>query len=224
MTSSRFRFITACFCLALLPLCIVAEDAKAILNISGTVTVNGKPAQDGTPIFDGDRIDVGPDSSAGITAKGSMVTLDANSSLVYRSGNISFGCGSATISSMGIPTTAVINGIEVSFGSQPGKVQLTDKDGVLLIKSLTGTAEVKEATGTSSLSEGFSLARPGSANCATPVTIPTSETKPTAKPHSNTTLILVGVGAAAAAGVGIAAGAGGKGNDNNTGPISPSRP
>jgi len=222
MTSSRFRFITVLFCLALLPVSIAAEDAKAILNISGRVTVNGKPVQDGTPIFDGDRIDVGPESSAGITAQGSMLALDANSSLVYRSGNISFGCGSATISAMGTPMTAVVNGIEISFGAQPAKVQLTDKDGVLLIKSLTGTADVKESTGTSSLSEGFSLARPGSANCAAPATSTTSETKPAPKPHSNTTLILVGVGAAAAAGVGIAAGAGGKGG--NTNPISPSRP
>jgi len=224
MSASRFRPFIAVFCLALLSIATLAEDAKAILSISGRVTVNGKAVQGSSmPIFDGDRIEVGPDSTAGITTNGSIITLDANSSLTYQRGNVNFGCGTAILSASGTPMTAVINGIQVSFGTQPAKVQLSDKDGVLLVKTLSGSAEIKEASGTSALAEGFSLARSGSTNCTAGPTSPTTEAK-TVKPHSNsTTYILVGAGAAGAVGAALAV-AGGKGKGSNTGPTSPSVP
>lgn len=224
MSASRFRPWIAVSCLALLSLSTFAEDARAILSISGKVTVNGKAVQgSSTPIFDGDRIEVGSDSTAGITSNGSIMTLDANSSLTYQRGTVNFGCGTAILSASGTSITAIINGIRVSFGAQPSKVQISDKDGVLLVKTLAGSAEIQEASGTSALAEGFSLARPGSTNCATAQTGTTTESK-TVKPHSNsTTYILIGVGAGGAVGAALAV-AGGKGKGSNTGPTSPSAP
>ena len=210
------RAVTAVLCLVLLPFSLVAEDAKAILTPTGNVSVNGKPISRATPLFEGDKIKTGADASASIASQGSSINLGADSSLTYSSRNVSFGCGSAVIASSGTPTSTTISGIEVSFGTQPARVQFSDSGGVLLVKVLYGSAQVKEAGAASSLAEGFSVARPGSAACNAAASA-ADKSAPSVKPHSNTTLILGILAAGGAAGAALGA-AGGKKSGATTTP------
>jgi len=216
--TDRLRFLTSLLCLVLLPFAILAEDTKAILTPTGQVTVNGKAVSKPTPIFEGDKIETGADASAAISTPGSTTTLGANSSLSYGSKSISFGCGSAAIASNGTPLTAVVNGIEVGFGTQPAQVQISDTGGVMLVKTVSGSAQVKEAGSASTLAEGFSVARPGSSACATPGG---TETATAAKSHSSTALLLGILAVGGIAGAALGAKGGGSNNSPTTTP-SPS--
>jgi len=203
--TDRLRFLTSLLCLVLLPFAILADDTKAILTPTGQVSINGKAVSKPTPIFEGDKIQTGADAAAAISSPGSTTNLGANSSLNYSSKSIGFGCGNLTIASNGTPLTAVVNGIEVSLGSQPAQVQISDSGGVLLVKTVSGSAQVKEAGTASTLAEGFSVARPGSSTCVTPGG---AETATAAKSHSSTALLLgiLAVGGAAGAALGAKGG------------------
>jgi hypothetical protein len=80
------RFI--CWLLTVIcPVTLMAQEANpAMLQVKGSVTVNGSSVQSSSVIYSGDKIETGDDSSANITQQGSVISVASNSRVVYDKG------------------------------------------------------------------------------------------------------------------------------------------
>jgi hypothetical protein len=69
------------------PVALIAQDTNsAVLQVNGSVTVNGSSVQSSSVIYSGDKVETGNDSSATITQKGSVISVASNSRVIYDKG------------------------------------------------------------------------------------------------------------------------------------------
>ena len=74
-----------------------AQSSGAILQVSGTVQLNGASVSRPAVLFDADKVQTSDNSAASITQSGSSVLIGANSEISYSPQSLTLSTGSATI-------------------------------------------------------------------------------------------------------------------------------
>jgi hypothetical protein len=204
------------------------QTPQATMNISGAVTVNGKPATQPSAIFSGDAIQTGPTSFATIVSDSLEITLPENSSLTFAAGTLNLGCGSSSVfTKAGKTILHTQGGATITPTAEDGfnKIEVTQGGGVTHIRVILGSALVNRGDQSSPVRAGSQIELPGSP-CTVPIPIrATSSTGGGAAPAGQAS-------GASRAWVPIVIGAGGGGalaaillsrkNDNQ--PVSPTQP
>lgn len=206
-------------CFTLSPLTLAAQTPGALLYATGQVTINARAVSNSSPVFPGDRIQVGPNSSASITAEGFSAQISPQSSINWQQQALEFQTGSVTVAAKS-PWQVHIGTTTVSLGSQLSKIEVIQREDVALIKLDEGSANLDEAGQVTALKTGFTVARPHAAaveQSSSPVPAAT-----TGAHSSHIGIIVLVAGGAAAAGIGL----GLKGGSHGTtpSPVSPSVP
>ena len=210
------KIVAMLLCCSVSPLPLPAQGAGAMLYATGQVTVNGHAVTNSSAIFPGDRVQVGPSSSATISAHGLSAQVAAQSDVTWEQQAVDFQAGSMTISSQA-PWQVHIGGLTVSPGPEMSKVEVIQREDVALVKLEEGSASLTEAGQTTALKVGFTVARP---HAVTASAGSTSVPAAAGAHSSHIGIIAVAVGGAVAAGVGL----GLRGHGSNQVPVSPSVP
>ncbi len=154
--------ISAWVLLLLCPMTLLASPAQGTVQAQGTVRVNGSNVPSTTTIFAGDKVETLANSTATISAQGTMIQLDPNSSAIFSDKAVDLGCGSALVTtSMG--EVVRVAGITITPASQGvTKFRVSQSNGTLKVSVEQGSAVVDDGT-KHMLSAGQSLtrARPG---------------------------------------------------------------
>jgi hypothetical protein len=217
MTWSR-RTLVVLICCCLSPLPFLAQASGAMLYATGQVTVNGRAVANSSAILAGDRIEVGPSSSATMAAPGMSAQIGAQSAVTWRQQALEFQNGSMTVSAK-MPWQVQIGSTSVSLGPEMSKVEVIQREDVALVKLVQGSGSVNEAGQTTALKIGFTVARPHPAVVAQAG----SSVPPATATHASHVGIIAAVaGGAAAAGIGL--GLRGHGSTQTQTPVSPSVP
>jgi hypothetical protein len=201
---------------------------QATMNISGAVTVNGKPAIQPSAIFAGDSIQTGPASFATIVSNNLEITVPENSSLTFTPGTLNLGCGSSSVfTKAGNTILHTQGGANITPMAPDGfnKIEVSQGGGVTLIRVILGSVLVARGDQNSPVRAGSQIELPGSP-CTVPVSTPaTSSTEGGAAPAGQ-------AGGGSSAWIPVVIGAGGGGalaaillsrGDNNK-PVSPTQP
>jgi hypothetical protein len=214
-----------CSCLLIITLAetaMLAEPAQAMLRPTGNVTVNGKPITTSTAVFAGDKIQTGPNSFASIESEGVWLALGPNSWATYGDNTVNVGCGSTSLTAAaGSKTVMNIGNVSVTPGPEFSKVEITQSQGKLIIKSTIGSATVTQGSETTSVNQGYMLDIPATVDCG-PRAAAASDSKPTPGVKSNKLLpiLLVAGGAGAAVGIALAV----SGGEETVAPVTPAVP
>jgi hypothetical protein len=206
----------------------LAETPQATLNISGAVTVNGKPAPQPSTVFSGDKIQTGPDSTASLAGEGVEVTLPENSELTYSPDSLTLGCGSSSVfTKAGKSILRTADGTVITPSAADGfnKIEVTQGAGTTLIRVVLGSASVMRGQNNSVVKAGYQLEIPGSSctaaathlNSGTPAASPAAAAKAGGSAAKIWIPVLIGGGGGAAAAAVLLS------NGNDT-PVSPSAP
>ena len=151
----------------LFPASIVMADAtSAMLNATGSVSVNGSPIERATAIFPGDKVQTGPNSMATLTNEGSSVTVPGNSSLVFSRSFVNVLCGTAMISTRRGMSVRVSNLLVQPARGAQARFQITQNEGQLQIIAREGTLAIDNGATTSSLQAGRMLTAPATCMAA----------------------------------------------------------
>lgn len=207
------RFVAVLLCCSLSPLSLLAQGAGAMLNSAGQVTVNGRSAANSTAIFPGDRIQVGPNSSATISAQGMSAQIAADSAVTWQQQAVEFQNGSLTMSAQA-PWQVRIGTTSISLGPDMAKVEIVQREDVALIKLVQGSATLNENGQITAMKIGFTVARP---NPIAPVSASAPAATGAHGSHIGIIALVAGGGAAAGIGLGL------RGHGSQT-PVSPSAP
>ncbi|MGE0405209.1 MAG: hypothetical protein AB7O65_02840, partial [Candidatus Korobacteraceae bacterium] len=204
------------------------QTPQATMNISGAVTVNGRPAAQPSAIFPGDVIQTGPSSFATIVSEELEITVPQNSSLTFSRDTVNLGCGSSSVfTKAGTSILRTQDGATITPTAADGfnRIEVTQGGGIALIRVILGSALVARGDQTTPLRSGAQLEVPATA-CPTPYAAPqTSSTGGGAAPAGQATgasgsmvPILIGVGGGGAAAAVLLSRSG----DDE--PVSPVRP
>ncbi len=136
--------VSACALLLLCPMSLLASPAQGTVHAQGTVRVNGSNVPASTTIFAGDKVETLANSSATISAQGTMIQLDPNSSAIFSDKALDLGCGSALVTtSMG--AVVRVAGITITPASQgTTKFRVSQSNGILKIGVEQGSAVVDD--------------------------------------------------------------------------------
>ena len=203
------------------------QAPQATMNISGAVTVNGKPATQPSAIFAGDSIQTGPASFATIVSNNLEITVPENSSLTFTPGTLNLGCGSSSIfTKAGTTILHTQGGANITPTAPDGfnKIEVSQGGGVTLIRVVLGSVLVASGDQNSPVRAGSQIELPGSP-CTVPIPTPaTSSTEGGAAPAGQ-------AGGGSSAWIPIVIGAGGGGalaavllSRGNNKPVSPTQP
>lgn len=173
MPTTQTKFI-ACALILLCPMTLLASPAQATVQAQGTVRVNGSNVPSSTTIFAGDKVETLAGSTATISAQGTMIQLDPNSSAIFSDKALDLGCGSALVTtSMG--TVVRVAGITITPASQGAtKFRVSQGNGTLKISVEQGSAVVDDGT-KHMLSAGQSLTRSRPGGVCGPLTTTTPQ-------------------------------------------------
>jgi hypothetical protein len=170
-TLSKF---CACLLLLLCPMSLLASPAQATVQGQGTVRVNGSNVPSSTTIFAGDKIETLTGSTATISAQGTMIQLEPNSSAIFSDKALDLGCGSTLVTtSMG--AVVRVSGITITPASQgTTKFRVSQGNGTLKISVEQGSAVVDDGT-KHMVSAGHSLTRARAGGACGPLTASTPQ-------------------------------------------------
>jgi hypothetical protein len=150
------------------------EAPQATMNISGAVTVNGKPATQPSTIFAGDTIQTGPTSFATIVSENLEITVPENSSLTFNPGAVNLGCGNSSVfTKAGKTILHTQDGTTITPMAPDGfnKIEVGQGGGSTLIRVVLGSAQVSKGDQSSAVRAGSQLELPGSP-CTAPLPTP----------------------------------------------------
>ncbi|HYX67774.1 MAG TPA: hypothetical protein VE825_01470 [Terriglobales bacterium] len=156
--SNTVTKLTACLLLLFSPVTLLATPAQGTVQAQGTVRVNGANVPSTTTIFAGDKVETLAGSTATISAQGTMIQLDPNSSAIFSDKALDLGCGSALVTTT-MGTVVRVAGITITPASQGAtKFRVSQNAGTLKISVEEGSAVVDDGT-KHALSAGQSLTR-----------------------------------------------------------------
>ncbi len=145
---------------------VMADATSAMLNATGSVTVNGSPIERATAIFAGDKVQTGANSIATLTNEGSSVTVPGNSSLVFSKSFVNVLCGTALVSTSRGLSVRVSNLLVQPVRGAQARFQITQNEGQLQIIAREGTLAIDNGATTSSLQAGRMLTAPATCMAA----------------------------------------------------------
>ncbi len=149
---------TAYFVLLFCPLTLLAAPAQGTVQAQGTVRVNGSNVPSSTTVFSGDKVETLANSTATISAQGTMIQLDPNSSAIFSDKALDLGCGSALVTTSSGAVVRVAGITVTPSGQGPAKFRVSQGGGTLKISVEQGSAVVDDGT-KHALSAGQSLTR-----------------------------------------------------------------
>jgi hypothetical protein len=170
--------VTACVLILLSPSALLALPAQGTVQAQGTVKVNGSNVPSTTTIFAGDKVETLASSTATISAQGTMIQLDPNSSAIFSDKALDLGCGSALVTtSMG--AVVRVSGITVTPASQGvTKFRVSQGAGTLKIAVEQGSVIVDDGTKhTVSAGQSLTRQRPGGVCGPITSTVPQASSK-----------------------------------------------
>jgi hypothetical protein len=230
LTKSRLTAVLCALLLPVVPAYAAPQQGQAPLatmNISGAVTVNGRPASQPATIFPGDTIQTGPASFASIVSNNLEVTVPENSSLKFDPATLTFGCGSSSVfTKAGKVLLQTQSGATITPTAEDGfnKIEVIQGAGVTRIRVILGSASVTQGDQSTPLRSGSEIELPGSP-CTAPVSSSLTSGGAGAQPAGQAggtssawiPLVIAAGGGGAAAAVLVS-------REGDHPPVSPSRP
>ncbi|HVP43762.1 MAG TPA: hypothetical protein VMS96_10030 [Terriglobales bacterium] len=165
--------LTAFVLLLLCPLTLLAAPAQGTVQAQGAVRVNGSNVPSSTTVFAGDKVETLANSTATISAQGTMIQLDPSSSVIFSDRALDLGCGSMLVITS---TGAVVRvaGITITPAGQGAtRFRVSQGGGTLRITVEEGAAVVDDGQ-KHPLSAGQSLTRQRPGGVCGPVTTTTT--------------------------------------------------
>ena len=147
---------------------VAQTQTGAMLQSSGVVNVNGKPAPGSIAVFPGDKIETMADGSARLTSPGSLVSLPGNSSVTYGNGSVEMGCGSTTMSTQGHTLSAQVGNLVISPASDVAKFELARSDKGLQIGAREGSLLIDDGKEKATLESGKAMSFDVPGECPIP--------------------------------------------------------
>jgi hypothetical protein len=127
---------------------------SAMANTYGTVWINGSVAPSHLPLFPGDRLQTGENSTIRISSSGSSLTMQADSLAEFERGALVLETGSAKISTAARMSVRAGEVDVVPASSAWTDFQLTNADGKIQIIALKGDLQLTDGQQTDTLQEG----------------------------------------------------------------------
>lgn len=160
------RIVASIMVVALPSSMIMADVASAMLNATGTVTVNGSPVSRSTAVFPGDRIQTAGNGFATLTAEGTSVLMSGNSSLVLYEQQVDLGCGGAVINTMkGMSARA--GNLVITPSAPNAKFEIKQINGKLQVLAREGSVVVNNRGAMTAVAAGNLFSAPAAA-CMSP--------------------------------------------------------
>ncbi len=161
------NFLSQAMCgilLALVPTAVYAGTAEGTVQAQGIVTVNGTRVPGSTAVFDGDKIQTAANSTATITAHGTMVQLSPNTSATVSDRTLNLGCGSTSVTTS-TGEAVHVAGMSITPSSQgTAKFQVTQSTGNIKVTAQEGSIVVDDGA-KHVLSPGQSFVKQSSLAC-----------------------------------------------------------
>ncbi len=172
-----FSKVTACALLIFFPATMFALPAQGTVQAQGPVTVNGAPVQNSTTLFSGDKIETGANGTATVSAPGTVVQLDPNTSAIFSDKALDLGCGGAEVTST-TGQVVRVSGISITpAGQGTTKFRVSQFDGTLKVTAEQGSVVVDDGT-KHMLNAGQSLTRERAGGMCGPLaTVPQGSSK-----------------------------------------------
>jgi hypothetical protein len=217
MLSQELNKLVAVFLVVVCPSAILmAERPSAMLQATGTVSLNGTPTPGSTSVFAGDRIDTAEAAGASISRSGFSLVLDPNSSVRYQDDGFSILRGTARVrSSRGMAGHA--GPVLVTPKGDTALFQISSDGKTALVASREGTLTLTDGVETVSLEPGYTAKVDLD---ATQDQSPKPAAKSKGEKKKNGFLLWMLVGAGVGAGITCAVACGGGGPT----PVSPVAP
>jgi len=149
-----------CCVLALIfPGSLFAADATALLYISGTGWLNGSSVPRSSAIFSGDLIQTKSNSIANINARGSNITILADSLVQFEGDSLRIEHGAVSVAtSSGLATRA--GEVKVApVAERWTEFEVAHVDGSVKIAARKGDVNISDSQGTTTLLEGQEATR-----------------------------------------------------------------
>jgi hypothetical protein len=157
MNVSPLNRLVSLVMLVILPSVLTMADANnAMLNATGSVTINGSAVPGSSPIFVGDKIQTLKQVTAIISNGGTTVHLAADSSVVYQENNIELKQGGAVITTKRFTGRLADLSISPASGDAT-KFALVNQPGTETIAAIEGSLRITDGTNTVVLQPGEAL-------------------------------------------------------------------
>src|SRR5579884_207777 len=144
----------------------MAEDqASAIVNCKGTVWLNGSPSPESSAIVNGDQLQTRKDSLATITATGSNVIMQPESTLKFEGKGITLQQGAISVATSSLLLTAAGGATVTPVANTWTEYEVSNANGSLEIVARKGAVQVNCGKDSATLSEGMEILTDGSGKC-----------------------------------------------------------
>jgi hypothetical protein len=138
---------------------VESSSARAVLNASGKVQVNGNTSRRTTTLFSGDVIQTDEDSAANIIAAGSSVLVMPGASVKFLGNGMELTEGGMAISTSDAMTATVDDLIITPAGQKLSKYEITEDEDTVVIAARQGNVAVSDGQQTSTVPEGQETTR-----------------------------------------------------------------
>ena len=140
---------------------VESSSARAVLNASGKVQVNGNASRQITTLFAGDVIRTDEDSAANIIAGGSSVLVMPGASVKFLGSGMELTEGGMAIATSEAMTATVDDLIITPAGQKLSKYEIAEDEDTVVIAARQGNVAVSDGQQTSTVPEGQETTRKG---------------------------------------------------------------
>ena len=152
----------ACF-----PACLAAADTgTAMIEVRGTVWLNGSVLPRSSTIAPGDLVQTKPESVATITAPGSSVILGSDSLITFGDNSISLEHGSIDVATSKAMSAHVLEVSVTPVSTTWTEFEVTDVNGTVEVNARKGDVTLVCGNDSETLSEGQQATRDESGKCS----------------------------------------------------------
>ena len=138
---------------------VESSGARAVLNASGKVQVNGNASRQITTLFAGDVIRTDEDSAANIIAGGSSVLVMPGASVKFLGNGMELTEGGMAIATSEAMTATVDDLIITPAGQKLSKYEIAEDEDTVVIAARQGNVAVSDGQQTSTVPEGQETTR-----------------------------------------------------------------
>jgi ribosome-associated protein YbcJ (S4-like RNA binding protein) len=133
---------------------VEGTGARAVLQASGKVQVNGNASRRTTTLFSGDVVETDEGSAANIIARGSSVLVMSDTALKFLGNGVELTQGGMAIATSQA-MTATVDGLTITPADQKfSKFEVAEDDDTVIIAARQGNVAVSDGQQTSTVPEG----------------------------------------------------------------------
>jgi hypothetical protein len=138
---------------------VQSSSARAVLNASGKVQVNGNASRQITTLFSGDVVETDEGSAANIIAGGSSVLVMPGASVKFLGNGMELTEGGMAIATSEAMTATVEDLIITPAGQKLSKYEIAEDEDTVVIAARQGNVAVSDGPQTSTVPEGQQTTR-----------------------------------------------------------------